>query len=220
MALLLFYNDGAFIMTKVKICGITREIEIGIMNELMPDYVGFVFETRNRHFISPQYAGSLRSKLKRGIKSVGVFSNSSLETIAMAVEIAGLDMVQLHGDETAEYVAALREYIRCPIIKVIKISQPIDADRAMYSTADFIMLDGGGAGAGKTFDWSLLGSVRRNYFLSGGLTPDNIVSALQVSSSPFGVNASSGLESNKVKDYRKVMKFIQAVRDFNQGKKR
>ncbi|MBQ7577890.1 MAG: phosphoribosylanthranilate isomerase [Synergistaceae bacterium] len=207
-------------MTKVKICGITREIEINIMNELMPDYVGFVFETRNRHFVSPQYAGNLRARLKSGIRSVGVFANSSLESIAMAIEIAGLDMVQLHGDETAEYIAALREYIRCPIIKVIKISQPIDADKAMYSTADFVMLDGGGAGHGKSFDWSLLGAVRRNYFLSGGLNPDNIVEALQVSSSPFGVNASSGLESNRVKDYRKVMKFITAVREYNKGKKR
>ena len=207
-------------MTKVKVCGITREIEINIMNELMPDYVGFVFETRSRHFISPQFAGNLRSKLKRGIKSVGVFANSSLQNVAMAIEIAGLDMVQLHGDETAEYIAALREYIHCPIMKVIKISQPIDADKAMYSTADFVMLDGGRAGHGKSFDWSLLGAVRRKYFLSGGLTPDNIVEALQVSSSPFGVNASSGLESNNVKDFRKVMKFILAVREYNKGKKR
>ena len=207
-------------MTKVKICGITREIEISIMNELMPDYVGFVFDTRNRHFISPERAGKLRAKLNKNIRSVGVFSNTSLENVALAVEVAGLNMVQIHGDETGEYVAALREYIHCPIMKVIKVSHPIDAEKAMYATADYVMLDGGSAGSGKSFDWSLLGSVRRKYFLSGGLTPENINTALHLSPKPFAFNVSSGVESNNIKDYRKVMKFILAVRDFNQGKKR
>mgnify|MGYP002857157692 CR=1 FL=1 len=100
-------------MTKVKICGITHEVEIGIMNELNPDFVGFVFATKSRHFIAPEHAGLLRSKLKRGIKTVGVFTNASLRNVALTMETAGLDMVQLHGDETAEYIAALREYTRC-----------------------------------------------------------------------------------------------------------
>ena len=206
-------------MTKVKICGITHEVEIGIMNELQPDFVGFVFASKSRHFIAPEHAGLLRSKLKRGIKTVGVFTNASLRNVALTMETAGLDMVQLHGDETAEYIAALREYIHCPIMKVVKVSKPIDADKAMYTTADYVMLDGGSAGSGKSFDWSLLGNMRRNFFLSGGLTPENIHEALRLEPKPFGLNVSSGVESNKVKDYRKVMKFILAVRDANQGKR-
>ncbi|MBQ6773732.1 MAG: phosphoribosylanthranilate isomerase [Synergistaceae bacterium] len=206
-------------MTKVKICGITHEVEIGIMNELVPDFVGFVFATKSRHFIAPEHAGLLRSKLRKGIKTVGVFANASLRNVAITMETAGLDMVQLHGDETAEYIAALREYIRCPIMKVVKVAKPIDADKAMYTTADYVMLDGGIAGSGKSFDWSLLGNVRRNFFLSGGLTPENIHDALQVNPKPFALNVSSGVESNKVKDYRKVMKFILAVREANQGRK-
>ena len=205
-------------MVKVKICGICHEVEIGIMNELVPDYVGFVFVQKSRHFIAPEHAGLLRSKLRQGIKSVGVFSNASLKTVAMCVETAGLSMVQLHGNETAEYIAALREYIKIPIMKVFKIQKPIDAEKATYSTADYVMLDGGNAGDGKTFDWSLLGNVRRKFFLSGGLTPENVTEALSLQ--PFAVNVSSGVESNRIKDYKKVMKFIAAVRNFKSQNKK
>lgn len=204
-------------MVKVKICGICHEAEIGIMNELVPDFVGFVFVKKSRHFIAPEHAGYLRSKLRKGIKSVGVFANEALRSVAMCVETAGLNMVQLHGDETAEYIAALREYIRCPIMKVYKVARPIDAERAMYSTADYVMLDGGSAGDGKTFDWSMLGRVRRKFFLSGGLTPDNMEQALLLDPRPYALNASSGLEANRMKDYRKVMKFILGIKSFKKS---
>lgn len=204
-------------MVKVKICGICHEAEIGIMNELVPDFVGFVFVKKSRHFIAPEHAGYLRSKLRKGIKSVGVFANESLRSVALCVETAGLNMVQLHGDETAEYIAALREYIRCPIMKVYKVARPIDAERAMYSTADYVMLDGGSAGDGKTFDWSMLGRVRRKFFLSGGLTPDNMEQALLLDPRPYALNASSGLEANRMKDYRKVMKFILGIKSFKKS---
>ena len=205
-------------MTKVKICGICHEVEIGIMNELVPDFVGFVFVSKSRHFIAPEHASLLRSKLRPGIRSVGVFANHSLKSVAMCVEVAGLDMVQLHGDETGEYIAALREYIRCPIMKVYKVATPMDAEKALYSTADYVMLDGGNAGDGKTFDWAMLGNLRRKYFLSGGLTPENMNKALAVTPSPYALNVSSGVESKRTKDYRKVMKFILGVKNFKPNK--
>ena len=201
-------------MVKVKICGICHEVEIEIMNELMPDYVGFVFVPKSRHFIAPEHASLLRSKLRKGIQSVGVFANASLTSVAMCVETAGLNMVQLHGNETAEYVAALREYIRCPIMKVYKVAKPIDAEKATYSSADYAMLDGGSAGDGKIFDWSLIGKIRRKFFLSGGLTPENVHKALNLDSQPYAVNVSSGVEANRTKDYKKVMKFILEVKNF------
>ena len=201
-------------MIKVKICGICHESEIGIMNELTPDYVGFVFVSKSRHFIAPEHASFLRSKLKRGITPVGVFANASLQSVAMSAEVSGISMIQLHGDETAEYIAALREYTRCPIMKVYKVANPIDAERAMYSTADYVMLDGGGAGDGKIFDWSLIGKLRRKFFLSGGLTPENIEPVFNLPSQPYALNVSSGVESNRTKDYRKVMKFISTARNF------
>lgn len=198
-------------MAKVKICGISHDAEIKIMNELMPDYVGFVFYGKSRKFISPEHAAYLRAKLKRGIKSVGVFKNATLEAVALSVETVGLDLVQLHGDETGEYIAALREYIKCPIIRRFKIASSMDADRAMYTTADYVMLDGGASGL--SFDWSMIGtSRRRRFFLKGGITPDNVEQALNITPAPYALDVSTGVESGMLKDYRKVMKFIQAVR--------
>lgn len=200
-------------MAKVKICGISHEIEIGIMNELRPDYVGFMFVPRSKRFIAPEHAGMLRSKLNPKIKSVGVFANASLNNVAMCVEISGIDIVQLHGDETREYIAALRELIRCPIIKAFKITRTIDTERAMNTTADYVLLDSGG-GSGKTFDWSLITNTTRKYFLAGGLTVDNAAQALSITPQPYCLDVSTGVESNRLKDYRKVMKFILAVREF------
>ncbi len=205
-------------MAKVKICGISHEVEINIMNELVPDYIGFVFWSKSKRFIAPEYAGLLKSKLRKGIGAVGVFRNASLETVAMCVEVAGLDMVQLHGDETAEYIASLREYIRCPIIKASKITSAIDAERAMSTTADYAMLDAG-AGEGKPFNWSFIGSHnRRAYFLAGGLNAGNVAEALSISPQPFCLDVSSGVELNRLKDYRKCMQFILAVRNFKRKK--
>ncbi|MBQ3396749.1 MAG: phosphoribosylanthranilate isomerase [Synergistaceae bacterium] len=200
-------------MAKVKICGISHEIEIGIMNELRPDYIGFVFVPRSKRFIAPEHAGHLRAKLNPAIKTIGVFSNASLNTVAMCVETSGIDFIQLHGDETREYIASLRELIHCPIIKAFKVKRAIDAERAMNTPADYVMLDSG-EGSGKTFDWSLIGNTSRRYFLAGGLTPENVQQALSITPQPYCLDVSTGVESNRLKDYRKVMKFILAVREF------
>ena len=200
-------------MTKIKICGISHESEIDIMNELMPDYVGFAFYSKSRRFIAPEHAGYLRSRLKRSIKAAGVFKNASLRDVAMTAETAGLDVIQLNGDETSEYIAALREYTKCQIIRSFKISSAMEAERAMYTTADYVMLDG--MKDGQVFDWSLIGSnKRRKFFLKGGLNPDNVMQALELSPQPYGLDVSTGVECNRLKDYRKVMKFIQKVRSY------
>ena len=204
-------------MAKVKICGISHEIEIGIMNELMPDYIGFTFYAHSKRFIAPEHAGQLRAKLRRGIKTVGVFKNATLDSVALSAEIAGLDMIQLHGDETGEYIAALREYVKCPIIRTFRIASSMDADRAMYTTADYVMLDGGESGM--SFDWSMIGSSRRrNFFLKGGLTPENVIQALSITPTPYALDVSTGVECGRMKDYKKVMKFIQTVRSYKSRK--
>ena len=198
---------------KIKICGIRNEMEINIMNSLRPDYVGFIFLSKSQRFVAPEYAALLRAKLRNGIEAVGVFYDESLETVAMTAELAGLDAVQLNGNETGEYVSALREYTKCQIIKSFKIRTPMDAERAMSSRADFVMLDGSDKD-GVKFDWSFVTHVRRQYFLSGGLNLDNIQQALLLNPVPYAVDVCSGVEANRLKDYRKVMKFIAAVRDF------
>ncbi|MBQ7154244.1 MAG: phosphoribosylanthranilate isomerase [Synergistaceae bacterium] len=200
-------------MAKVKICGISHDIEISIVNELVPDYVGFVFASKSKNFIAPEHAGYLRSKLRRGIKAVGVFQNARLEEVALTVETAGLDMVQLRGTETGEYIASLREYTRCPIIRSFRVKSAMEAERAMYTTADYVMLDS--TKDGQPFEWSFIGSARRrNYFLKGGINIDNVHKALSLDPQPYALDVSTGVESNRVKDYRKVMKFLLAVRNF------
>lgn len=200
-------------MAKVMINGISHEVEINIMNELVPDYIGFNFWSKSKRFIAPEHAALLKSKLRKGIKVVGVFKNSSLDTVALCVETAALDMVQLHGNETGEYIAALREYIRCPIVKGFRVSSAIDAERAMYTTADYVLVDSGESG--KAFDWSLIGSAhRRKYFLAGGLNPENVQQALSITPQPYCLEASTGVELNRLKDYRKCMQFILGVKNF------
>ena len=89
----------------------------------------------------------------------------------------------------------------------------MDAERAMSSRADFVMLDGSDKD-GIKFDWSFVTHVRRKYFLSGGLNLENIQQALLLNPQPYALDVCSGVEANRLKDYRKVMKFISAVRDF------
>lgn len=199
---------------KIKVCGIKHSVEIGLVNELKPEYIGFIFAPKSKRFIAPEYAASLRSKLSPDIKAIGVFANESLDTIGMCADMVQLDAVQLHGNETEEYVCSLREYIRCSIINAFKVTDVSVVDRAVCSSADYIMLDGG-AGEGKRFDWSFTNRVKRPYFLAGGLTPENVSEALELYSVPYAVDVSTGVEVNGLKDYRKMLKFIKAVREFH-----
>ncbi|MBR1671542.1 MAG: phosphoribosylanthranilate isomerase [Fretibacterium sp.] len=201
---------------KVKVCGMKSEADIGLANDLRPDYVGFIFTPRSRRFIAPEYAGRLRAELREGIKAIGVFVNEPLDAVGMCADVARLDGVQLHGNETEEYICSLREYIRCPIIRAFKVTGQAVIDRAVFSSADYIMFDGG-AGEGKPFDWSLLKTVKRPYFLAGGLTPENVENAMAVSPSPYALDVSSGVEINRSKDYRKMMKFIAGVRNYKKA---
>ena len=200
-------------MVKVKICGITRDAEVAMVNEFRPDYIGFVFASRSRRFVAPQRAAVMKNVLNKGILTIGVFVNHTLDSIASCVEMVKLNAVQLHGSETEEYICALREYVHCPIIKAIKVKGKAEIDRAINSSADYILLDGG-AGTGDRFDWSLLKTVRRPYFLAGGLTPENVEEAMEISPAPYALDVSSGVEINRLKDYRKMMKFIAGVRNY------
>ncbi len=197
---------------KVKICGIRNEMEIKLINDFKPDYAGFIFLPNSRRFVAPEYAGLLRAKLRSNIEAVGVFYDETLKTVAMTAEIAGLDLVQLNGHENGEYISALREYTRCRIIKSFEIQTPMDVERAMGSRADFIMLNGGN-NDGDKFDWSYVSHSRRKYFLSGGLNPENVTQALLLKPVPYCLDVCSGVEVKRLKDFRKVMKFINTVRE-------
>lgn len=198
-------------MTKIKLCGIQRYKDIDVVNELLPDYIGFVFAKKSKRFISYDMAKSLKKGLDKRVKAVGVFVNESIENIIYLVRNDIIDLIQLHGDEDGEYVSKLKKYVNIPVIKAFKIKSKADINTLYKEGSDFILLDAG-AGDGKTLDESILKDFKGDYFLAGGLSPDNIYEKINTLH-PFGVDVSSGIETDGKKDADKMRKFVKLVRE-------
>ena len=197
-------------MTKIKLCGLTRPEDITAANALEPDFVGFVFSPKSRRCVTAEQARALRSQLSPAIQAVGVFVDEEPERVAALLEAGIIDLAQLHGREDEGYLERLRALTEKPILQAFQIKTAEDLMRTQSSSADYILLDSG-AGTGTTFDWGLLTSVRRPYFLAGGLGPDNVAQAIQVLH-PWGVDVSSGIETGGVKDFHKMAALVAAVR--------
>ena len=197
--------------TKIKMCGLRRPEDIEAVNELKPEYIGFVFFPGSKRYVTPETAKALRDGLNPGIKVVGVFVDENPETVARLLEEGVIDIAQLHGHEDETYLAELRKKTDKPLIRAFRIRSAEDAQQAQASTAEQILLDAG-AGDGKTFDWSMLSSVSRPYFLAGGLTPENTAEAVK-RYHPFAVDVSSGIETDGFKDCNKMRAFMRAVRE-------
>jgi len=210
-----FYNAKLLIeifgdiMTKIKFCGLTRLEDIEFVNELTPDYIGFVFFEKSRRRVTVKQAAELKKFLDAKILSVGVFVNEKIENVAEICKRGIIDAVQLHGNEDENYIAELRTLTDKIIIKAFKVTNEEILKRAETCTADYVLLDGG-AGDGKTFDWQLLKNFPREYFLAGGLTVENVGNAIKFLN-PYAVDVSSGIETGGVKDFEKMRKFIRAV---------
>ena len=192
-------------------CGLSRMEDIEYANEVLPEFIGFVFAPKSRRYVSFEQAKKLRGGLDYRIAAVGVFVDEDIENIVRLVKDEVIDMVQLHGSEDNAYIAKLREMAEVPIIQAFKIIDSYDAESAVLSDADFVLLDSG-MGTGKTFDWSLIKSINRPYFLAGGISPENAAQAVE-RFSPYAVDASSSLETNGVKDLSKMTALARAVRE-------
>lgn len=197
-------------MTKIKICGLRRACDIAYVNELAPEYIGFVFARNSKRYIAPKEAEVLRQQLNKSITPVGVFVDENVEVVADLMNRHIIEAVQLHGGEDAAYIAELRKQTKCIIIKAFRIEGKEDILVANRSSADYVLLDSG-SGSGETFDWSLIEEIKRPYFLAGGLSPENVAMAIS-KFQPFGVDASSSLEIDGFKDKGKMTAFINAVR--------
>lgn len=197
-------------MTKIKLCGLRRACDIEYVNELMPEYVGFVFAKGSKRYVAPEEAAVLRASLQEGIIPVGVFVDECPDVVANLVNNRTIDAVQLHGRENEAYIHALHKLVDCTIIQAFRIAEQKDVEVANQSSADYVLLDSGG-GSGETFDWSLIKAINRPYFLAGGLTPANVGAAI-LELQPYGVDASSSLETDGFKDKDKMAAFVQAVR--------
>ncbi|MGO5097443.1 phosphoribosylanthranilate isomerase [Agathobaculum sp. LCP25S3_E8] len=197
-------------MTAIKLCGLAQPCDIETANALKPQYVGFVFASKSKRYVKPERARELRQMLAPDIKAVGVFVNEKPETIADFLNNGLIDVAQLHGDESDDHIAQLRKYTDRSIIKAFRIRTASDIVHAEQSTADYVLLDSG-AGTGTAFDWNLIHSIKRPYFLAGGLESGNVRAAIRTLR-PFAVDVSSGIETDGVKDKTKMAAFVAAVR--------
>ncbi|MDD5900485.1 MAG: phosphoribosylanthranilate isomerase [Lachnospiraceae bacterium] len=202
-------------MTKIKLCGLKRMCDVEWANELLPDYIGFVFAAKSKRYVTPEQASELKACLHPKVKAVGVFVNEAPERIAELCKNGIIDVVQLHGNEDEAYIGQLRMLTGAPVIQAFQVAAERDVVRAGASSAEFVLLDSGG-GTGTVFDWELLKSMKRPYFLAGGLTPQNVGEALMLLR-PYGVDASSSLETDGVKDKEKMTDFVRAVRNRKEG---
>jgi len=198
-------------MTRVKVCGLKRPEDMAYANELLPDYVGFVFAKASKRYVSPETAASLRAMLLPQIITVGVFVDEPVEQVIALLQSGVIAMAQLHGAESQAYVRELKSRTHAPIIQAFRIASREDVLRAEESEADYILLDHGAGGTGEMFDWSLLDGIDRPFFLAGGLSAENVGEAI-MRYKPFAVDSSSKLETDGVKDYNKMKAFVEAVR--------
>ncbi|WP_196000379.1 phosphoribosylanthranilate isomerase [Clostridium sp. 1001271B_151109_B4] len=193
---------------KIKFCGLFREKDIEYVNKLNPDYIGLVFAKSKRQ-VSIKQAIKLKSKLNTNIKAVGVFVNEDIEKVLKILDKNIIDIVQLHGIESEDYIKTIKERSTKEVIKAIKVSCFEDIEVWKDSCADYLLLDSG-QGTGRTFNWDNIQGLNRPFFLAGGLNLENINEAI-LKIKPMAIDISSGIETNGVKDFEKMKEVIKIV---------
>lgn len=197
-------------MIRIKLCGLRRDADVEAACVLLPEYVGFVFADSSRRCVTERQAEALHARLAPGIQAVGVFVDETPERVAALLRSGIIDIAQLHGHEDEAWISRLRKMTDRPLIQAFRVRSPEDVRRAEQSSADLILLDAG-QGNGRTFAWDLAENVRRPWFLAGGLTPDNAAEAAE-RLRPWGMDVSSGIETDGWKDPEKMRAFVEAVR--------
>lgn len=206
--------------TKVKICGITSLEDARFVSGALAHYLGFIFYEKSPRYIAHAEAGAIINWIE-GPECVGVFVNQPLDDVNMIARQTGVDLVQLHGNESPEYC----ELVDNPVIKVIHIEPGTSGSElkeiidSYLSSVDYLMFDtkieGKWGGTGQTFDWSLIKDITRGkpFFLSGGINTHNVRKACR-QIHPYAVDLSSSLEEEPgVKDFDKIEAFMDEMRD-------
>lgn len=201
---------------KIKICGLTRPADIDAANAYRPNYIGFVFAP-TRRFVSDEQAAALKARLDKSIPAVGVFVNEPQEHIDALCRAGTIDMVQLHGEEDADYIAALRRRLPdgIPIILAQKVQSTEQILAADALDVDYLLLDtyrkGVLGGTGESFCWELIPKkLRHPFFLAGGLDATNLTQAAAYA--PDCLDVSSGAETDGHKDPEKMRELIAQTR--------
>ena len=215
---------------KVKMCGISKVETIPAVVEAKPDYMGLVFAPSKRQ-VTVDQAKILVEELHRGyakkygsdtehdkndtIKTVGVFVNETVDNLVTIANEANLDAVQLHGDEDETFIQSLKERTNVEVWKAIQIRTAADTEKWIDSSADMLLFDAyhkdERGGTGEVFDWSSLDAFERPFMLAGGIDSTNVARAIRTVR-PYGIDISSGIETNGVKDNEKITAFIKIVK--------
>ncbi len=201
----------------LKFCGLRRPEDITFANQVRPDYIGFVFAESRRQVTVPQ-AVQLAGMLDPAIKTVGVFVNEPMDSLCSTVQQAGLDVIQLHGDESVEVIQQLRDiFPDREIWKAVRVRDTGSLQEADCLPADVLLLDsfvpGSYGGSGQTANWSLIAraGLQKPFFLAGGLDAGNIAQAA-LAVHPYGIDVSGGIETDGKKDISKMKAVKDAVR--------
>ena len=214
---------------KVKMCGISKVETIPAVVEAKPDYMGLVFAPSKRQ-VTVDQAKILVEELHRGyakkygsdtehdkndtIKTVGVFVNETVDNLVTIANEANLDAVQLHGDEDETFIQSLKERTNVEVWKAIQIRTAADTEKWIDSSADMLLFDAyhkdERGGTGEVFDWSSLDAFERPFMLAGGIDSTNVARAIRTVR-PYGIDISSGIETNGVKDDEKIKAFTKIV---------
>ena len=198
-------------MVKIKICGIKRLEDIEMVNRYKPDYIGFVFADSKRK-VSHDLAKELKNNLDSDIIPVGVFVDSPKEEILELFGEGIIEVAQLHGSESEQYILDLKKKTNGELKIINAIEMTLDVDLLEYndSNSDYLLLDSG-KGSGKTFDWGLIRKdIKKEFFLAGGLNSENVTHAVE-EFNPYAVDLSSSLETDDVKDENKIKEIMEVI---------
>ena len=208
---------------KVKMCGISKVETIPAVVEAKPDYMGLVFAPSKRQ-VTVDQAKILIEELHKQcinhydtkvVKTVGVFVNETLDNLVRIADTANLDAVQLHGDEDETFIQSLKERTNVEVWKAIQIRTAADTEKWIDSSADMLLFDAyhkdERGGTGEVFDWSSLDAFERPFMLAGGIDSTNVARAIRTVR-PYGIDISSGIETNGVKDDKKITAFTKIVK--------
>lgn len=200
---------------RVKICGIRRPEDVAIVNEFLPDYIGFIMVPGSKRYVSPETIIELKKNLDSRIKTVGVFVNETIDNIKKIKVNCGLDVIQLHGEESPEFCQKLGGRIW----KAIRVKDE-DCTEILDTYAEYAELllldtyvDGTHGGTGLPFDWDLIDFLSSDYniALAGGITRENAALAKQ-KVNPELIDIASGSETNGIKDREKIKDIIEIIR--------
>lgn len=233
---LAYLYGSTYYTPKIKMCGISKIETIPAVIEANPDYMGLVFAPSKRQVtvdqaktlveeLHKQYANRYNRDAEQYsnqtlihqefIKTVGIFVNETLDNLVTIATEVNLDAVQLHGDEDEAFIQSLKERTNVEVWKAVQIRSATDAEEWIDSSADMLLFDAyhkdERGGTGEVFDWSSLDEFERPFMLAGGIDSTNVARAIRTVR-PYGIDISSGIETEGVKDDEKIKSFTNIVR--------